>query len=115
MPGDSTPAYFCLVRNKIVLENPHIFLVKTGFQISSAYRIPLPADAFFPSGWREKQNFQTMRLSTSKGNRRARRIFCRNQMRHGANDLTEDGVKYQNINTFGVQAASVNQKQLRNI
>ncbi|WP_303052995.1 hypothetical protein [uncultured Ruminococcus sp.] len=108
MPGDSTPAYFFLARNKIVLENPHIFLVKTGFQISSAYRIPLPADAFFPSGWREKQNFQTMRLSTSKGNRRARRIFCRNQMRHGANDLTEDGVKYQNINTFGVQAASVN-------
>ena len=30
LPGDSPPAYFCLVCNKIMLENPHIFLVKTG-------------------------------------------------------------------------------------
>ncbi|MBS4832505.1 hypothetical protein, partial [Ruminococcus callidus] len=30
LPGDSPPAYFFLVCNKIMLENPHIFLVKTG-------------------------------------------------------------------------------------
>ena len=29
LPGDSPPAYFCLACNKIMLENPHIFLVKT--------------------------------------------------------------------------------------
>ena len=30
MPGDSPPADFCLVCNKIMLENPHTFLMKTG-------------------------------------------------------------------------------------
>ncbi|MFR6313014.1 MAG: DUF86 domain-containing protein, partial [Ruminococcus sp.] len=30
LPGDSPPAHFYLVCNKIMLENPHIFLVKTG-------------------------------------------------------------------------------------
>ena len=29
------PANFCLVCNKIILENPHIFLVKTGSKITS--------------------------------------------------------------------------------
>ncbi|MEE0022846.1 hypothetical protein, partial [Ruminococcus sp.] len=32
---DSPPAYFCLVCNKIMLENPHIFLVKTGSEFLS--------------------------------------------------------------------------------
>ena len=34
MPCGSTPADFCLVCNKIMLENPHTFLMKTGSDIS---------------------------------------------------------------------------------
>ncbi|WP_455526631.1 hypothetical protein [Huintestinicola sp.] len=34
MPGDSPPADFCLVCNKIMLENPHTFLMKTGSERS---------------------------------------------------------------------------------
>ena len=39
MPGDSPPAYFCLVCNKIMFENPHIFLVKTGSEFLKAKNI----------------------------------------------------------------------------
>ena len=41
LPGDSPPAYFCLVCNKIMLENPHIFLVKIDsyFSEGTAYRL----------------------------------------------------------------------------
>ena len=38
LPGDSPPAYFCLVCNKIVLENPRIFLVKTGSYSAGSLR-----------------------------------------------------------------------------
>ena len=38
LPGDSPPAYFCLVCNKIMLENPHIFLVKTGSYLKRKFR-----------------------------------------------------------------------------
>jgi hypothetical protein len=44
LPGDSPPAHFYLVCNKIMLENPHIFLVKTGSK-SGADIMKSPAGA----------------------------------------------------------------------
>ena len=35
---DSPPAHFRLVCNKIMLENPHIFLMKTGSKENCAHR-----------------------------------------------------------------------------
>jgi len=36
LPGESLPADFCLLCNKIMLENPHTFLMKTGSKKGSA-------------------------------------------------------------------------------
>ncbi len=45
--GDSPLADFCLVIDKIVLENPHIYLMNTGSNIGQGDFVPKAADLIF--------------------------------------------------------------------